>query len=285
MLGVWLSGDQKMPYILRSAMPFTPCKSALAAHFERVRPPLKQGANANLKHENTMIEDKSEVSSDSANVKPKRKRKPFKDFTNTRLGRLLIVSEAEPDKWKNMQWFCRCDCGKYIVVAGSSIRRGATKSCGCWNKESSTTRATKHGLHSHALYGTWKNMVQRCYNPANSHFDSYGGRGIVMCDRWRESFANFLEDMGEKPSPAHSIERRNNNEGYCKENCSWELIEVQANNKSNNRVFEFNGKRQTLAQWARDVGITRRTLALRIDRLGWSPQRAFTTRSQQDHPV
>lgn len=257
-------------------MPFTPCKSASPAHFERVRPPLKQGANANLKHVITMNEDKNEVSSESANVKPKRKRKPFKDFTNTRLGRLVVLKEAPFDKRGNMQWLCRCDCGTEKIVAGSSLMRGATKSCGCLNKEVAARKSTTHGLSRHPLHTTWLNIIQRCTNPSNKRFPQYGGRGITICESWRHDFARFLSDMGEKPSPLHTIERRNNNRGYSKDNCSWELPEVQANNKSNNRFIQFAGKKQTVTQWSREVGISRRTLILRIDHLGWDEERALT---------
>lgn len=223
-----------------------------------------------------MKEAESEVSSQLQPVK--RRRKPFRDFTGERIGRLTVIGEGPLDKWKNKQWACLCDCGKEKIIASSSIRSGATKSCGCLNSDSARERATKHGLRLHPLYTTWKGMRQRCNDSRSSSYALYGGRGITVCERWK-SFASFLEDMGEKPSPDHTIERKNNNLGYSKDNCMWAASEIQANNKRNNRIFTLGDKAMTLAQWAREIGVPRRTLALRMDKLGWTPERALTTKS------
>ena len=124
----------------------------------------------------------------------------------------------------------------------------------------------------------WANMIQRCYNPKNKGFKNYGGRGITVCARWRGpgGYANFLADMGKRPSCRHTIERRKNNLGYSKPNCKWATHHVQARNKRNNAFVTFRGKTQCITDWAKDVGLNVSTLYYRIARLGWPISRALT---------
>lgn len=123
--------------------------------------------------------------------------------------------------------------------------------------------------HGHAIggltptYQTWQAIKKRCNNPNNVVYRWYGGRGIRMCDRWN-TFAMFLQDMGERPSSRHTIDRIDNNGHYEPGNCRWATREDQANNKRNNRVLELNGNRQTLQQWSRTLGIPQGTLHKRL---------------------
>lgn len=117
-------------------------------------------------------------------------------------------------------------------------------------------------------YQTWINIRARCYQVSNNRFKSHGGRGIVVCERWLV-FENFLADMGTKPSPLHSIDRRDNDGNYEPGNCRWATRKQQANNRRNNHFIAHNGQSQTLQQWSNEFGIDRRTLAQRI-RNGWS---------------
>jgi hypothetical protein len=120
-------------------------------------------------------------------------------------------------------------------------------------------------------------MKARCLNPAIPNYHLYGGRGIKVCDRWRDSFENFFADMGKAPYRSLSIDRIDNNGGYKLGNCKWSTNEEQANNKRTNHVLTFNGRSQTLAQWADELRIKRVTLQARITRYGWSVERALTT--------
>lgn len=136
-----------------------------------------------------------------------------------------------------------------------------------------TDKRPRHGLRYHPLYGRWLGMVQRCNDPNHARYDLYGGKGIKVCERWR-SFPNFLEDMG-MPAAGMSLERLDGNGDYCPENCVWATISQQTRNKSSNRYYTMNGKRQCLSDWARDLGINPTTLSERIAK--WPLERALTT--------
>lgn len=135
----------------------------------------------------------------------------------------------------------------------------------------------KHGLRSHPLYGRWLGMNQRCTDPAHVRYADYGGKGVQVCDRWRD-FPNFLADMG-MPPPGMSIERLDGAKGYEPGNCVWATAAQQNRNKSNNRFYEFNGKRQCLSDWAKDLGITESTLRERLSK--WTVERALSLTKQQ----
>lgn len=125
-------------------------------------------------------------------------------------------------------------------------------------------------------YVVWSCMVQRCYNPKHKSFPRYGGRGITVCDAWRYDFAAFLRDMGEVQSGL-TIGRIDNNQGYSKENCRWETMKEQQNNRSTNRFVSASGKSLTLCQWAELTGTLGSTIARRLDKLGWSAEEAIFT--------
>ncbi len=133
----------------------------------------------------------------------------------------------------------------------------------------------KHGKWQSSEYNTWHRMIQRTTNPNDTRYDRYGGRGITVCERWR-SFENFYADMGDKPSVGMSIERINNDLGYFPENCKWATSKEQSNNTCRNHLITFEGRTQTITQWAREKGIKPVTLNSRF-RNGWSVERALTT--------
>lgn len=134
---------------------------------------------------------------------------------------------------------CLCDCGKTFTPLLCSLKSGHTRSCGCYKKErDKESKNVKHGASATSEYKIWKSMKQRC---ADSYDLNYGGRGITVCDRWLNSFENFLEDMGERPSEKYSIERINTNGDYEPSNCKWLLMEFQSRNRRM-RVDNTSGK-------------------------------------------
>ena len=149
-----------------------------------------------------------------------------------RYGKLTIIKEVEPDVSPSGQtrrkFHLTCDCGNTNYVTLDNIRSGKTTSCGCGMGNRT------HGLSYHYLYKTWTNMKDRCYNSNNKYYKDYGGRGISVCDRWRYSFSNFLEDMGDRPEGL-TLERRDVYGDYTPKNCYWATWEQQANNKRNSK--------------------------------------------------
>jgi len=164
-----------------------------------------------------------------------------------RFGRLVVVAPARdyitPSTGdRRRRWLCLCDCGKEKTIHESSLSRGYTKSCGCLNRELVLERNALHGAASRENrtpeFVVWVNMRQRCSNQTRPDWHNYGGRGIVVCPHWQESFEAFLSDMGERPSPQHSIDRINNDGSYaCPKccpptgNCRWATREVQTSNR------------------------------------------------------
>jgi len=119
-------------------------------------------------------------------------------------------------------------------------------------------------------------MIGRCHCPTNRRYTDYGGRGIIVCERWRESLANFIADMGRRPTPDHQIERKDNDGPYCKDNCVWATRTEQGRNKRNNVMLTFRGRTQPMSAWAEELGIDYSKLRRRIRVHGWSAERALT---------
>lgn len=200
------------------------------------------------------------------------------DLTGFSYGRLLVL-ERSPHH-KRVRWVCRCQCGRVVVVEGVNLKSHRTRSCGCLNAEVASKRESTHG-HTRGgkispEYRSWALMIRRCYNRNSKDYPEYGGRGIIVCDRWRKSFSCFLEDMGSKPSGGYSLDRINNEGNYELGNCRWETPMGQANNRRSNSYVEWRGERQTLAQWAREVGIPPGVIAKRLVR-GWDVEESLTS--------
>lgn len=132
-------------------------------------------------------------------------------------------------------------------------------------------------------YNAWRTMRQRCNNPNNYNYWRYGGRGIAVCKRWNESYANFINDMGAKPSPSHSLERVNNDLGYSPENCIWATLSQQASNTRQNNYITVGGVKDTITGWARKLNCMPSALRGRLKR-GWSAEKTVTTPPNENYP-
>lgn len=186
------------------------------------------------------------------------------NFAGYRFGRLVALVKD----YRTRKWLCVCDCGSFSTVSIYKLWDGLTKSCGCLNRDNSSVRKTTHGLSkSSRAYHTWYGMRQRCQNKNSPKYPRYGGRGITVCERW-EAFENFLQDMGEPPKGT-SLDRVNNDGNYEPSNCRWATPTQQVLNTSRNRVYEFQGKKQTISQWSEELGVSQFTIHSRI-KLGWS---------------
>ena len=210
----------------------------------------------------------------------------FKDLTGLSFGRLTVISRVDDyvtpsTKRRRAQWLCRCECGTEKVVLGEALTRGLTLSCGCLQKERASEARTTHGLTSSRLYSVWSSINGRCYDPDLPTYHRYGGRGITVCDEWRESFqafhdwafANGYDENA--PRGQCTIDRIDNDLGYTPDNCRWVTQEVQMNNVSYNHYETYNGETKTVAQWAKDYNIPYALLLDRLNRYGYPIEKAL----------
>ena len=208
-----------------------------------------------------------------------------KDLTNQRFGKLIVIERVENNKKGNAQWLCKCDCGNKKIVTGINLRRKHVQSCGCLRLEKisgSNCCLYKHGKTNSRLYTTWHNMKERCLNKKNSRYKYYGARGIKICDEWKNDFMNFYNwaiSNGYKDNL--TIDRINVNGNYEPLNCRWITIKQQCNNRRNNHLITYNGKTQTMMEWAEFYNINYDILRFRLKK-GWSIEKALTERSNNE---
>lgn len=170
----------------------------------------------------------------------------LKDLTGQRFGRLVVVERVGSSLSREATWRCLCDCGNERIICGSSLRRGGSKSCGCLRDEIESAIHSTHRKTKSRLYNVWSHMIQRCYNPSNTAYKRYGGRGVSVCDEWRNDFMIFYEwamaNGYDENAAFHqcTIDRIDNDKGYSPGNCRWVDAKTQNNNKSNNRKVSKN---------------------------------------------
>lgn len=192
-----------------------------------------------------------------------------------RFGRLVIIATAESADPDQPRWLCRCDCGTEKSIQSGNLISGNIRSCGCLVVEMRKAAGTHKQSRGSPTYRSWISMKQRCYNENHTNYPRYGGRGITVCERWRASFENFLTDMGPRPSLTHSLERTDNNGNYVPDNVVWATSDVQASNRSTQRVIDINGTKMSVTEAARQFNIPRGRLFGRLRR-GWAVDRAIS---------
>lgn len=201
------------------------------------------------------------------------------DLTGKRFGKLFVIEIMRLEGKGEIFWKCVCDCGKETIVSGSNLKNGNTKSCGCIHSELLIKRNTSHGFsQNESLYSVWRGIKSRCYCVNGVYYKNYGGRGIVVCDDWKNDYVMFrnwaLENGYVK---GLSIDRIDNNGNYEPSNCKFSTRVEQANNTSKNRFILWEGKTQTIKQWSEEIGMKYTSLSQRINKCGWSIEKSFTT--------
>lgn len=194
------------------------------------------------------------------------------DRTGQRYGRLVVVKHAGRTKYRKHLWQCLCDCGKETVVFGENLGR-LTNSCGCLNAELSGSRRRTHGLSGTKVAKAFSHAKERCQNPNNHKWADYGSRGIQFL---YSSVEALVADIGHPPSGSHSIDRINTDGHYEPGNCRWATSREQNNNRRDNVFLTYQGRTQTVSQWARELGFRPGLISERL-RSGWTVEKALTT--------
>ena len=164
------------------------------------------------------------------------------------IGHLIVIGDSPVNLGEKSEWKCRCICGKEITEKTIYLRRGGPRSCGCIPCDRRSKNKKPPSKTSSKEYNSYACMKARCLNPANIGYKDYGGRGIKVCERWINSFDNFYADMGERPSPRHSLDRINVNGNYEPSNCRWSTPEEQCRNTRRTRHYKWKGEMRSLPE-------------------------------------
>lgn len=209
-----------------------------------------------------------------------------KDLTGMRFGRLTVIKESENSiRKKNVHrtWLCLCDCGKEKTIRSSALTGGKTVSCGCYGVEQRAKGCTKHNHSNDRLYKLRRGMMQRCNNPKAPGYESYGGRGITICDEWlgENGFINFYNwAISNGYSDELTIDRIDVNGNYEPSNCRWVTIREQNYNKRSTHYITAFGKTQSMAEWVKEYRLNKSTFYARI-KAGWNPEDAILLKPHQ----
>jgi hypothetical protein len=199
----------------------------------------------------------------------------IKDLKGLKFGRLTVLEITNIKLGCNYKWKCQCDCGTIRIIAGGSLTRGMTKSCGCLNKENARNLLLRHGLYYDPIYRVFKSMRSRCYNPNDDSYKNYGIRNITVCNEWLTDPTLFIKwalENGYKKGL--TIDRIDNNKGYSPDNCKWSTLIEQVGNRRNTLYVLYNNNKITLAEAARITGINYYTLKQRMKK-GWLDSKLF----------
>lgn len=193
----------------------------------------------------------------------------LKDLTGQKFGYLLVLERVK-NRNNRVWWKCLCDCGNLKEVASSRLVNGNTISCGCQQFVNFKKSRITHNLSNTKLYKVWHHMKERCYLKTDKRYKNYGGRGIKICDEWKNDFINFYNwAINNGYQENLTIDRINVNGNYTPLNCRWVTWKEQANNTTRNHYIEYNGEKHTISEWADLLNISSKTLQIRLKR-GWS---------------
>jgi hypothetical protein len=191
----------------------------------------------------------------------------FIDRSGRRYGRLIVLRRDDQtgpaSGGQRVVWICQCDCGNLKRATGHELSAGDTTSCGCFHREVVGRQRRTHARSRTPTYRSWQAAKSRCEDPKNEKFAAYGGRGIKMCERWRESFAAFLADMGERPA-GMTIDRVDNDGDYEPQNCRWATPRTQLVNRPGFRLYDWRGRRMTSTEVAEVERIPASSLRARL---------------------
>jgi hypothetical protein len=200
------------------------------------------------------------------------------NLTGRRFGKLVVIKYLGRSTKGNV-WQAVCDCGRNTQARTFDLKTNRIRSCKCDYLNPGTT----HGLNNTRANSIWCAMKSRCTNPNVDCYQDYGGRGITVCERWLNSFENFFEDMGEPPTKSLSLERKDNELGYFKENCYWASRHQQSRDKRNNRYFEYDGQRLILSDWAKVFNIRQSLLNTQLKKYSFETIRYHYTQNPKKH--
>ena len=195
----------------------------------------------------------------------------FINRVGERYGMLVVESFAGNGKWK-----CICDCGNEVIVRSGNLTYGNTKSCGCLNDYKRHNSCITHGDSYSRLYKIYHCMKDRCYLHSHKEFYRYGGRGIVVCDEWKDSYQRFKDwAMASGYSEDLTLDRVDNDGPYAPWNCKWSTRQEQNNNRSDTKYISYTGECKSLANWCRELNLNYRTVWARLFKYGYSVEKAF----------
>ena len=193
-----------------------------------------------------------------------------KDLTGQRFGRLTVIKLDRVEN-KRTFWLCKCDCGTFKIFGRGLLTSGDAVSCGCYHREHIHEFGFKHGLTNSSLYTKWSGMIQRCCNTNSANFYRYGGRGITVCDEWKNNFISFYNwAINNGYSDELTIDRIDNNKGYYPDNCRWITRKQQMSNTRNNHYITYNGVTHILTFWAKLLNVNVETLRYRVNHNNFS---------------
>lgn len=199
------------------------------------------------------------------------------DIKGKRFGRLVAIERVQ-NVGKKVSWRCLCDCGKETNVLTTNLTTNRIKSCGCLKDQKLIERSTKHNQRHTKLYEVWKTMKQRCFNPNNKGYKNWGGRGIVVCNEWKDNYQAFYEwSMNNGYKEGLSIDRINNDGNYEPSNCRWADKITQCNNTRQNIKLSLNGKTQSIYDWCLEYNAPVKLVKQRIYSKKWDLEKALTT--------
>ena len=217
----------------------------------------------------------------------------MEDLTGKKFGKLTVlklnfkIQQYGKNGKKNgnkYYWLCKCECGNETNISSTRLKNNIIKSCGCLQKEVMKQKMTKHAKSHNRIYKIYYKMLGRCYNKTDNKFLYYGGRGITICDEWKNDFKAFYDwSMANGYADNLTIDRIDNDSNYAPSNCRWVDIKTQANNKRNNHYITYNDETHTIKEWSELLNINYSTLHKRITKYKWEIEKAFTQNKRIKH--